>query len=148
MGKEMDIIVEYTDNSQQIKAGMEDAVLKALEECGLAAEGYAKELCPVGTPESTGIPGYIGGTLRNSITHVVDGQERAVYIGSNVEYAAYVELGTGIYADGGRKTPWVYQDEEGNWHKTSGQKPQPYLKPAITDHRDEYKRIIEDNLKE
>lgn len=133
----MDITVEYTDNSRQIKAGMEDAVLKALEACGLAAEGYAKELCPVDT-----------GNLRNSITHEVKGDEKAVYIGSNTEYAAYVELGTGQYYPGGRQDPWVYQDEEGNWYKTSGQKPQPYLKPAITDHRDDYKRIIEDNLKE
>ncbi len=129
--------MEYTDNSRQIKAGMEDAVLKALEACGLAAEGYAKELCPVDT-----------GNLRNSITHEVKGDEKAVYIGSNTEYAAYVELGTGQYYPGGRQDPWVYQDEEGNWYKTSGQKPQPYLKPAITDHRDDYKRIIEDNLKE
>ena len=87
------------------------------------------------------------GNLRNSITHTVDEEEPAAYIGSNVEYAAYVELGTGKYVSGGRPTPWVYQDEKGNWHRTNGQKAQPYLKPAVADHANTYRKIIEDELK-
>ena len=72
--------------------------------------------------------------------------ENAVYIGTNNEYAAYVCLGTGKYAEGGggRPTPWVYQDANGNWHYTHGQKPQPFLKPAVTDHTDKYREIIKD----
>lgn len=71
--------------------------------------------------------------------------ENAVYIGANNEYAAYVELGTGIYAEGGgRPTPWVYQDANGNWHYTHGQKPQPFLKPTVTDHTDKYREICLD----
>ena len=73
--------------------------------------------------------------------------EKAVYIGTNVEYAPYVELGTGKYADGGRKDSWVYQDTEGKWHHTNGQKAQPYLKPAVADHKQTYRNIIEDALK-
>ncbi len=52
----------------------------------------------------------------------------------NVEYAPYVELGTGSFYQGG--TPSI-----------PGQKAQPYLKPAVADHADEYKRIIKDVLK-
>ena len=38
-------------------------------------------------------------------------------------------LGTGIYAtDGkGRKTPWTYRDEDGNFHRTVGVRPKPYM---------------------
>lgn len=96
---------------------------KALEMIGIKAEKYAKALTPVGTPESTGIPGYRGGTLRNSITHQVDLSIKGVYIGTNVEYAPYVELGTvKMHA-------------------------RPYLRPAITDHLSEYKQIAINELK-
>ena len=77
--------VRLTDNSAEALAGLERAKARALETIGLKAEGYAKKLCPVGTVESTGIKGYRGGTLRNSITHTVDGD--TVAVGSNVEYA-------------------------------------------------------------
>lgn len=58
-----------------------------------------------------------------------------------------VEFGTGIYTDGGRDTPWVYQDEKGNWHWTRGNKAQPFLKPSVADHQKEYPQIIEQELK-
>lgn len=128
--------VEFTDNSAQVKSEFEMSVLRALEKCGLAGEGYAKALCPVDT-----------GNLRNSITHQVVEGEQAVYIGSNSSYAGYVELGTGIYYGGGRKDPWVYQDAKGNWHMTHGQRAQPYLKPAVADHGSDYLSIIEGELK-
>ena len=128
--------VQFTDNSKEVLEAMQQAAVRALEKCGLTAEGYAKKLCPVDT-----------GNLRNSITHTVDEEEPAAYIGTNNEYAAYVELGTGKYVSGGRPTPWVYQDEKGNWHRTNGQKEQPYLKPAVADHAQTYRNIIEDELK-
>lgn len=127
--------VEITDNSKQVQAAFEAAALRALEKCGLTAEGYAKKQAPVSS-----------GNLRNSITHEVDSAEPAVIIGSNSEYAAYVELGTGVYYPGGRKAPWVYQDAKGNWHMTNGQRAQPYLKPAIGDHAQTYQSIIKDEL--
>ena len=79
------VSVQVIDNSAEVLAGLKRAKARALEIIGLKAEGYAKRLCPVGTVESTGIKGYRGGTLRNSITHTVDGD--TVSIGSNVEYA-------------------------------------------------------------
>lgn len=128
--------IEITDNSDLVKEELQAAALRALEKCGLTAEGYAKLLCPVDT-----------GNLRNSITHQVDSAELAAYIGSNSEYAAYVELGTGKYYPGGRQTPWVYQDAKGQWHLTYGQRAQPYLKPAVADHAGTYRGIIESELK-
>lgn len=69
--------VEFTDNSSEILAELKAASIRALERCGSEAEGYAKDLCPVDT-----------GGLRNSISHVVDSEEPAAYVGSNSEYAA------------------------------------------------------------
>lgn len=136
MAESKTIHIDLTDNSGLAKEEMQAAALRALEKCGLVAEGYAKKLCPVDT-----------GNLRNSITHIVESAEPAAFIGSASEYAAYVELGTGIYYPGGRKTPWTYQDAKGQWHLTHGQRAQPYLKPAVADHAQTYKNIIEDELK-
>lgn len=136
-----EVKVTIIDNSAAVKSAMKDAILRALEKCGLVAEGYAKKLCD-GFKNPTG-------NLRNSITHVVDEQEPAAIIGTDSEYGAYVELGTGIYAEGGggRPTPWVYQDAKGNWHYTRGNKAQPFLKPAAADHAIQYRKILEDELK-
>ena len=128
--------VEFTDNSKEISDALKAAILRGLEKCGLVAEGYAKKLCPVDT-----------GNLRNSITHAVDEDEPTAIIGTNSEYAPYVELGTGKYAEGGRPTPWAYQDVNGKWHWTAGNRAQPYLKPAVADHKQTYQNIIEDAMK-
>lgn len=39
------MIIEITDNSHLVKKEMQLAVLRALEKCGLTAEGYAKKKC-------------------------------------------------------------------------------------------------------
>ena len=57
-----------------------------------------------------------------------------------------MELGTGKYAKGERRTKWVYVDENGVGHTIEGQKTQPYLKPAAADHLDEYRKIIKSTL--
>ncbi len=128
--------ISIIDNSKTISAEFRAACVRALERCGSQAEGYAQDLAPVNT-----------GNLRDRITHIVDEEAQAVYVGTNVEYAAYVELGTGKYYSGGRPDPWVYQDEKGNWHYTAGQRAQPFLKPAVADHKQTYRNIIEDELK-
>ena len=104
--------VKFTDNSKEVLAAMQKAAVRALEKCGLVAEGYAKKLCPVDT-----------GNLRNSITHEVNESEQATYIGTDVEYSSYVCLGT------------------------IKQKAKPYLKPAVADHADIYRKIIEGEMK-
>ena len=99
--------VDYKDNSQQILSALEKGIKNGLEAIGLTAETYAKKATPVDT-----------GRLRNSISHSVDGE--AAYIGSNVEYAPYVELGT------------------------SRAKAHHMLQKAATEHSAEYKRLAED----
>ena len=69
--------VDYKDNSQQILSALEKGIKNGLEAIGLTAEGHAKKITPVDT-----------GRLRNSISHATD--KEAAYIGTNVEYAAFV----------------------------------------------------------
>lgn len=126
--------VKFTDNSKEVLAAMLEAKARALESCGLVAEGYAKKATPVDT-----------GNLRNSISHKVT--EDSAYIGTNTEYAPYVEFGTGKYYPGGRPDSWVYQDDKGNWHRTEGAKAQPFIKPAVADHAQQYRGIIESEMK-
>lgn len=109
MSLSMDIVIKK-DNTEEVKRMLEQQARVALEAVGLLGEGYAKRLCPVDT-----------GRLRNSITHTAD--DDTAYIGTNVEYAAYVELGT------------------------SKTKAQPYLKPAVQNHTQEYKLVFETYLK-
>ena len=129
--------IEFTDNSGKVLEEFKEACLRALGRCGMKAESYAVDLAPVDT-----------GNLQQHITHKVDESEPTVYIGTNVEYAAYVELGTGEHYPGGRPTPWVYQDTKGNWHWTKGNPAQPFIKPAVADHGQTYQKIIEDELKD
>ena len=102
--------VKIQSNKQEVLNHLPDAIEAALEAIGLTAESYAKENCPVDT-----------GRLRNSITHAVEGD--AVYIGTNVEYAPYVELGT------------------------SRMPARPFLGPAAENHGEEYKELFESAMK-
>ena len=88
------------------------------------------------------------GELRRSITSKVErvGDEGAVgVVFTPLEYAPYIEFGTGLFAEnGGRQdVPWNYQDDEGEWHSTSGLHPHPYMRPALNENREQIKRIIE-----
>ena len=117
------IEISLTDNSDLIKEALEDQVEQALIAVGITAENNAKgeiTRAVYDTPESKS---YIRtGRLRNSLTHSVEMNEKAVYIGSAVEYAAYVELGT------------------------SRMRARPYLRPAVANYTDEYKNLIKQAL--
>lgn len=82
------------------------------------------------------------GELRRSITSRIEGETGVVF--TTLEYAPYVEFGTGLFAEeGGRMdVPWNYQDDEGEWHSTRGQHPQPFMRPALDENREEIKRIL------
>ena len=126
--------VDVKDYSKDVKATYEQARARSLEIIGLTAEEYAKKTVPTQH-----------GRLKNGITHAVDGKD--VIIGTNVEYAPYVEFGTGVYAEGGggRSTPWVYKDETG-FHWTQGMRAKPFLRPAATEHSNTYRQIVQDEF--
>ena len=138
------VSVQVIDNSAEVLAGLKRAKARALEIIGLKAEGYAKRLCPVGTVESTGKKGYRGGTLRNSITHTVDGD--VLSVGGNIPYAAFVELGTGPHFE--PPPDWeTFTSKRGSGVGRGYVKPRRYLQPAIEEHAGEYKTIAENELK-
>lgn len=130
------------NNKKEIKRELNERLETALEEIGIKAEGYAARLCPVDT-----------GLLRNSITSAVGGKETSkkkytadkakkgkelksgsysgiataeknpyVILGSNVEYAPEIETGT------------------------SKKHARPFIKPALTDHVDQYRRMLKSEL--
>lgn len=90
------------------------------------------------------------GHLRRSITSKVEaiGGEITGTVYTPLEYAPYVEYGTGLFAEeGGRKdVPWHYKDDKGEWHTTSGQKPQPFIRPALNDNREKIVQMIKEGI--
>ena len=128
------------DNTKEVLSALDKAIERGLEAIGLTAEGYAKK--DPNMPVDTGL-------ARNSIAHAVSGKEasvkeykadrgdekgsysgtapndkeKAVYIGSNVEYFPYIELGS----------PTISARH--------------VLKNAVTQHTDEYKKLMEDSMK-
>ncbi len=136
-------------NNETVIKVLRQIIIDRLEAVGKFVEDNANLLVPVDS-----------GYLRGSITHKVDEQDLSVIIGTNVEYAAYVEFGTGEYAENGqgRKGGWFYVTDKpvvAGWLKalgklkdgkylyfTYGSKPQPYLRPAILENKDEIRRIL------
>lgn len=116
--------VTLIDNSEYFLSALNQQLQAGLETVGLQAEAYAKLKCAVDT-----------GRLRNSITHDVQSSDNTVYVGTNVEYAAYVEYGH-------HQTPGRYVPQIGKRLKRSFVPAQPFLRPALSDHIEEYKRII------
>ena len=108
---------------------------QALTNACLLVERAAKEKAPKGN-----------GELRRSIASKVENGEGFVY--TPLEYAPYVEYGTGLFAEDGGRTdvPWHYQDDQGEWHTTSGMKPQPFMRPALDENREEIMRILREGL--
>lgn len=91
-------------------------VKKVVRKNGSELQKKAQKNALVGTPQSTGIPGYVGGTLKRSIgLDITDGGMTAE-VEPLAEYAAYVEYGT------------RYMNA------------QPYLKPAFNEQKEKFKQ--------
>lgn len=116
-----------------------DGVRAALGKACAVVERTAKQKAPKDT-----------GALRNSIQSEVreGGGELQGVIFTPLEYAPYVEYGTGLFAEGGgrKDVPWNYQDDKGEWHSTSGQHPQPFMRPALDENREQIIRILKEAL--
>ena len=142
-----DYNIKFTDNTPQLHEALEAWVERVLTIWGMKVQDYAQLLVPTGTANSTGIEGYVGGALKQSLTYALDLAKKTVTIGSSLFYSVYVELGTGVHATNGngRKTPWVWKDFNGKWHFTRGMKAandgKGFLRPAVEEHIDELREI-------
>lgn len=134
---------EFKDNSEEYKELRDAAIRRGLRAIGMTAETYAKSNCPVDT-----------GYARNSITYALSGEtadtssykadagksgkppktgeyrgtlgkidDNYVAIGSNVEYFSFIEEGA------------------------RGRKAYHTLRKAATEHKDEYKQLLTDSIK-
>ena len=137
--------IEYRDNTEEVLSALEAAIKRGNEAIGMAAERHAKKRITIARAVDTG-------RLRNSITYALAGEEThvksynankggkdretytyegtaegkkgsGVYIGTNVEYAVFVE-------NGARGRTAVH-----------------FLQDAATGHTDQYKKLMEDSMK-
>lgn len=106
--------VRIESNVEEVEEALTEKALAWLEAVGLDAEGVAAGKAPVDT-----------GRLKDSISHAVIESEKAVYIGTNVEYAPYQEYGTSTGIPG-----------------------KHFIRFGATAHQSEYKALLEENLKE
>ena len=135
--------MDFKDNSKEYKDLLNQAIRRGLRTIGMRAETHAKENCPVDT-----------GYARNSITYALSGESAAVssyeadrgkngkppktgeyrgtmgeiednyvVIGSNVEYFPFIEEGA------------------------RGREARHTLRKAASDHKDEYKQLLTDSIK-
>ena len=131
--------MKFVDNSEAVKRELERAAIRGLTKAAMLVESQAVLLVPVNT-----------GGLRGSIGYKVNESELVAYIGTNCEYAIYVEFGTGEFAEkgNGRKGGWVYKTPNGEVHFTYGMPPQPYLRPAFMKNQKAIRDILADCLRD
>ena len=136
--------MDFKDNSKEYKDLLNQAIRRGLKAIGMTAETYAKENCPVDTGyarnsitfalsgESTNISSYEAdagkngeppktGEYRGTLGKIEDNY---VVIGSNVEYFPFIEEGA------------------------RGREALRVLRKAVTDHKDEYKQLLTDSIKD
>jgi len=107
--------------------------MTGLDQCAALVTRRAKQKAPVDL-----------GHLRSTIQPDRPNPNEADVI-SHADYSIYQEFGTGIYAENGegRKTPWVYFNEKtGEFVKTKGNKPHPYMRPAMDESKEEMEHIL------
>lgn len=118
-------MVTFEDNRIKVKNALNDKSIKFLIEAKNSLASQTQENTPVDT-----------GDLKRSFGEdsYVDNDNLTAYIGSRLEYAIWVEMGTGEFAlkGNGRKGGWVYKDEKGKTHFTMGMKPKRMLYKAYT----------------
>ena len=130
--------VKFEDNSIRVKAELNAKTLAWLYEAAGELEAQTRRNTRVDT-----------GQLKNSWNYTVDESTGEATIGSPLENAIWEEFGTGQYAlhGDGRKTAWTYKDREGNWHKTTGKKPNRTLEKSFTSLKLKLKSMLEQVLK-
>ena len=130
--------VKFIDNSVQVKAAIEAAAIKWLHEAAGEIQGQAMRNTRVDT-----------GKTKQSWEYKVDTAAMKATVGSNAENAIWEEFGTGQYAlkGDGRKTPWHYQDREGNWHTTTGKQPTRAFYKAYKMSKPKLKKSFENSMR-
>lgn len=112
------------DLQKKLKKNVEMQTVKmVVKQNGAELQSKAQDYAPVGTPESTGIPGYIGGALKRSIGLEIKNNGLTARVAPTAEYAEYVEYGT------------RYMES------------QPYIRPAFEEQKRQFKSDMKKLMK-
>lgn len=114
--------VQFNDYRIQVTGAMDEAALQFLEEAASSIQSQAENNTPVDT-----------GQLKGSWDHKIDEGNKEAVIGNPLEYAIWIEMGTGEFAveGNGRRGGWSYVDADGNRQFTYGTKPRRMLHNAF-----------------
>lgn len=124
-------------------------VKEAVNDATLLVHAQAKALAPVNN-------GTLAGSIHADVKVRTNEIVGKVY--TNLNYAPYVEFGTGIKGKGTypnkdislayRPTPWTYTPDGGEtFYRTEGQVAQPYMYPALKRNQAKIKRWIREAVK-
>lgn len=114
--EEKEMKINFENNANVFKKEMDSKVINCLNAVGLKAVSIWQKVITAKKVVDTG-------RFRNSANYAVKTQDKKVVIGSNVQYAPFLEAGT------------------------SRQPARPTLKPAIMDYREDYEKLVEQILK-
>lgn len=129
-----------------------DEVLESIEDIGNTEQfsGILEKACALVEGEAKKAAPKDTGALRRSITSKVENTDSEIQgvVFTPLEYGPYIEYGTGLFAEEGGRTdvPWNYQDDKGEWHSTSGMRPQPFMRPALDENREKIIQMIKEGL--
>lgn len=138
-------VEKLQEQLQKLETNIKNEVAEIYEQLALKVLRSAQTKCPVDT-----------GNLRASLTKEVNKEKLYAIVGTKVEYAPYVEYGTGIF--GLRKTRLTKAPPPGaleDWAKkhgfesgyivsraifrAGGIRPHPYLRPALMENEKDIK---------
>ena len=121
---------------EKMSKNIKEDLARGVNQAAGLVEGSAKRNCPVDT-----------GNLRGSL-HIMKQatpQDTTALVGTNVEYAPYVEFGTGTRGKSTNTNTYVkvsYSPDR------AGQVAQPYLAPALRQNKNRIEQIIINNVVE
>lgn len=140
MDIQIDGLTELLKKLEHLGGDCEKALSDGLNNGALHVQETAKRLAP-----------YDTGKLRGSIS-IEEEKPLQIGIGTNVEYAPYVEFGTGTQGDPSvshtTRESWTYMGSDGKFYTSHGQPPQPFLAPALEQEKENVAKEVKLSLLE
>ena len=122
-------------NSRNLNS-INDALISGVSKAAMLVQGSAKNKAPVDS-----------GTLRQSIRAdkaKIQGENVTATVSTNLEYAPYVEFGTGSRGQSTNTNTEVEVSYRSDWR---GNKAQPFLWPALRENRNNSIKIIREEVR-
>lgn len=122
-------------NSRNLNS-INDALISGVSKAALLVQGSAKNKAPVDS-----------GALRQSIRAdkaKIQGENVTATVSTNLEYAPYVEFGTGSRGQSTNTNTKVEVSYQSDWR---GNRAQPFLWPALRENRNNSIKIIREEIR-